>query len=127
MNFTNPFFFSKLQIFERGTKDLRVKIHSSFASHTPFVEKLGNKKRRISPRNDSSAMVSTLDSSFFSVASSQSSQDDKLVKDLPMSDDIERPNPTILELGRMKGGAQKSRSRKIVSLEIVYFSSRDIR
>ena len=81
------------------------------------MERHGFKKRRVSPKNDSLAMVSTLDSSFFSVESFQTDQEDKVVKDIFMSDEKERPNPSILELGRMKGGAQKSRSRKIASLE----------
>jgi hypothetical protein len=99
---------------ERATKDLRVRVHSSFASYAPFVEKLGTKRRKvISPRN------AALDLSFSSNGSSQSflKNDDKTAN-TSLSSDIERPNPTILELSRMKGGAQKSRLGQIASLRV---------
>jgi hypothetical protein len=97
-----------------------LKIHSSFASHAPFVEKIGTKKRRISQQKDTSVMSSSIDISFTSVASSHPVQvQEETTTEAPPTDDIERPNPTILELGRIKGGAQKSRSRKFASLEAV--------
>lgn len=83
---------------------------------------MGTKKRRISQQKDTSVMSSSssVDMSFSSVSSSLPAQaQEGVTKEIPHADDIERPAPTILDLGRIKGGAQKSRSRKFASLEAV--------
>eukprot|EP00980_Cylindrotheca_fusiformis_P001960 scaffold443_cov125-Cylindrotheca_fusiformis.AAC.9 len=112
-----------LEIVERATKDLRLQIHSSFGWHSPFVEKIGTKKRRILQQKDSSttSTSSSVDMSFSSAESSQLVQGgrDESARETTCLDDIERPNPTILELGRIRTGAQKSRSRKLASLQAV--------
>ena len=101
-----------LQIVERATKDLRIRIHSSFASYAPFVEKSGAKRRKvISPRNDPIAS-STLDLTSTNSRSCWTQKGDE------KASDIERTNPTILELSRMTGGAKKAGLRQRTSLRL---------
>jgi hypothetical protein len=104
-----------LEIVERATKSLRVRVHSSFASSSPFVGKTEARKVRGSSPRNGDFESSTLDVTFASLGSSPSSQQNH---GAPPSPSIERPSPTILELGRLKGGAQKSRLGQTTLLSV---------
>lgn len=84
-----------------ATKKLHLRIHSSYSSYSPFVER----KVRISPR---SSLLSR-DTSFSSTVSAQSNPTRPSRGVISTTTSDEPPNPTILELGRMKGGPLKNR------------------
>mmetsp|Transcript_64447 Transcript_64447/g.74194 ORF Transcript_64447/g.74194 Transcript_64447/m.74194 type:complete len:2711 (+) Transcript_64447:55-8187(+) len=111
-----------LETIERATKILRLNVHSSFAYYSPFVDQAnsGNSKGRLFSFKDRTTNVSksgilSLDSSFGSEGrslvshhSDDSISFDKRVKnDSSTKNNNQRPNPTILELGRMKRGAAR--------------------
>ena len=102
-----------LETIVRATKRLRLKVHSSFAYYSPFVNRNGN--------NVSMSEILSLDSSFGTELRSHPSDDsiclDGRRKKKPrISSGDKQPNPTILELGRMKRGA--TRSGQIQSLSV---------
>ena len=96
-----------LESTERATKDLRLRLHSSFATYTPFVERAP--KRRQHDSSHTSIDVTSTEASFASLESASNSVG--VDAQVPPSGDMEfqRPNPTILEIGRLKGGARKTR------------------
>eukprot|EP00536_Pseudo-nitzschia_multiseries_P002925 jgi/Psemu1/236193/estExt_Genewise1.C_410140 len=112
-----------LEVIVRATKRLRLKVHSSFAFYSPFVDQKtsGNKKGRlfaIKERNSNIVSMSgilSLDSSFGTESRSLVSHpsDDSFSFDGPAKKKArtdtgnKRSNPTILEFGRMKGGAAR--------------------
>lgn len=90
-----------LETIERATRRLRLKIHSSFAHYSPFVDERnsGNLKGRlvtIKERGNNSNLSS---SEFLSLDSSFGIEDQSVVS--------RQSGPTILELGRMKRGAAR--------------------
>ena len=90
----------------RATNGLRSRVHSSFASYSPFVGRSDSRHGRLlSPRN--STTDSTLEDSSFSFDMSSYSQERKEEADSDEATMAERPNPTLLKLGHLKGGAQK--------------------
>ncbi|VEU41820.1 unnamed protein product [Pseudo-nitzschia multistriata] len=112
-----------LETIVRATKRLRLKVHSSFAYYSPFVDRTisANKKGRLfsmKERNNNNMSMSgilSLDASFGTESRSLVSHpsDDSLSlngrakKKARTSNNNERSNPTILEFGRMKGGAAR--------------------
>ena len=114
-----------LETIERATKILRLKVHSSFAYYSPFIDQTNSGKSKAKGRlvsikerntsNISSSGIFSLDSSFGSEGPSLVSHrsddlisfDNRLKKGLSTNNDNQRPNPTILELGRMKRGAAR--------------------
>lgn len=108
-----------LEKIDRSTKQLRLRVHSSFSFYSPFVERWNRNTRDAPLQSKECAMNISeefhfVDSSFASTngpASSRQSEQDGLP-------DEERPNPTILELGQMKLGAQKARLGQVVSLRV---------
>jgi hypothetical protein len=123
-----------LETIERATKILRLKVHSSFAYYSPFVDQTNSEKSKAKGRlisikerntsNISSSGIFSLDSSFGSEGPSLVSHrsddsifiDNRLKKGSSTNNDNQRPNPTILELGRMKRGA--TRLGQIPSLRV---------
>jgi hypothetical protein len=98
---------------DRATKALRARVHTSFASYSPFVAKTETR----SVRSQSTMDMTSDDHSFlFSVSSPTQESLRRNCVDFPISPSIERPNPTILKMGSMKGGAQKSRLGQLSSL-----------
>ena len=102
-----------LELAERATKDLRMRVHSSFSSYSPFVEKAGAKRRKVFVSKSNMDGSVLKDTSFASAASGQSFFEESESTSNTISSQEEsgweRPNPTILEMGRLHGGAQKSR------------------
>jgi len=112
-----------LEAIVRATKRLRLKVHSSFAFYSPFVDQAtsGNKKGRLfsmKERNGNNASMSgilSLDSSFGTESRSLVSHpsndslslDGRAKKKARINTNNQRQNPTILEFGRMKGGAAR--------------------
>jgi hypothetical protein len=92
------------QTIDRGTKELRVKSHSSFASFCPFVDAIEGRRGR-SPRTKTTRLAS------FTV-NATSSQEGKARQQLRprILPSAGRPIPTLLELGALRGGAAKLRS-----------------
>ena len=121
-----------LETIVRATKRLRLEIHSSFAHYSPFVDIMtnGNPKGRLKPikerntNNMSMSGIFSLDSSFGGENRGlvpQSSDDSLSIdgrrkKKPRIALDNKQPNPTVLELGRMKMGA--TRSGQIQSLSV---------
>ena len=79
----------------------------------PFAEKVGTKRRKISPRN---ACLDESISSSFSFTSSIA-RSEKPSSDSPVNT-TGRRNPTILERSRLKGGAQIARLGQMASLTV---------
>ena len=121
-----------LETIVRATKRLRLKIHSSFAHYSPFVDQMtnGNPKGRILPMKERNGNNISM-SGIFSLDSSFGGEDRGLVShpcndSMPLdsrrpkksliSGNDKQPNPTVLELGRMKRGA--TRSGQIQSLSV---------
>lgn len=95
-----------LETTERATKDLRLRLHSSFASYTPFVE-MPPKRRKL----DLSRSTMPADTSLASIVSVGSPEMEGNEIYLNQNErEWKRPNPTILEIGRLKGGAQKAQA-----------------
>ena len=86
-------------------------MHGSFAQYLPFAERVGTKRRKVSPR---SLNDSTTSSFSFTSTISRSEKSTKKTLD----DKTGRPNPTVLERSRMKGGAQLARLGQITSLRV---------
>ena len=120
-----------LETIVRATKRLRLRIHSSFSHYSPFVDQMANGNQKsllsIKERNGNNVSMSgffSLDSSFaaenrglLSKSSDDATAVDGRRKKKPrISYDEKQPNPTILELGRMKRGA--TRSGQIQSLSV---------
>jgi hypothetical protein len=118
-----------LETIVRATKRLRLKVHSSFAYYSPFVNQKsgGNSKGRLlstkerNGNNVSMSGVFSLDSSFGTELRSHPSDDSicldwRRKKKTRISSGDKQPNPTVLELGRMKRGA--TRSGQIQSLSV---------
>lgn len=115
-----------LEVVDRGTKDLQLRIHQSFATYSPFVtglnESTGRKLTltRRSPRarggvgseevsHDSQSMTSgTLSSRHTSGAEEPSSTTAPTPTTLPESS-VQRTAPTVLKLGHLEIGAVKRR------------------
>lgn len=95
-----------LELIERSTKGLRLRVHSSFSSYTPFVERIGTKRRKILSRHGPNSS-GDFDTSVHTAMSTQ--EGDSENSQTSKGDEWERPNPTILEMGRLQGGAQKAR------------------
>ena len=107
-----------LETIVRATKRLRLKVHSSFAYFSPFIE---SSKDRL---NVSVGEIHSLDSSIGSEGRTRNSRsgddliclDDRRKKKPRINSDDQQPNPTVLELGHMKRGA--ARSGQIQSLSV---------
>jgi hypothetical protein len=118
-----------LQMVDRATKQLNLRVHSSFAHYSPFFDRIqtdlrdgaeasfrsadlteslplgGNMQKQMSTTSlDGSIVVSAAKSRRFIPTNSNDTEN------------FERPNHTILELGTMKRGAQKARLGQIPSL-----------
>mgnify|MGYP005843013703 CR=1 FL=1 len=94
---------SFLQSVERGTDELQLRIHSSFASFSPFVERNAARKPRLADRKDySNTEVSFASASSSPVVHENSNND-------AVDNETNLPVPTVLERGRIKGGATKAR------------------
>jgi hypothetical protein len=119
-----------LETIVRATKRLRLKVHSSFAYYSPFVHQKtdGNSKGRLlSTKERNGIDVSTtgilsLDSSFGLV--SHPSDDSislggRRKKKPRISSDDNQPNPTVLELGRMKRGATRLGQVQSLSVDTI--------
>ena len=122
-----------LETIIRATKRLRLKIHSSFAYYSPFVPQITNGKPKsrllsIRERDDNNMSTSgllSLDSSFGNDCLVSNNTDDSLSLDgrrqkkSRISYNDQQPNPTILELGRMKGGATRFGQIQSLSVEMI--------
>lgn len=114
-----------LMTVEQATKTLRRKIHDSFAYYSPFVDRsssvdsrknLAILKEQIHLHDSSSGMISVGESAVSDISmitlekeKGESSGPTAVAPGIGKLDRIEaRPNPTILEIGRMKRGAQKT-------------------
>ena len=106
-----------LDTIEKATRELQLKIHSSFAHYSPFVERVSTStKGRLFPlkeirsKNDVSMRSTSINTSFASDTSFCKENDTSAnEKSSTLSDDFMRPIPTILEIGNMKKGAQKAK------------------
>ncbi|CAJ1953406.1 unnamed protein product [Cylindrotheca closterium] len=108
-----------LEILERGTKELRVNVHSSFASYTPFVDRIMKKKRRIGQKNSYTPHPMSADLSFSSVKSIVPSQQSEKVPTDERLEGEQTPAPTLLEFSTMRRGAQKARARRYSSIDTI--------
>ncbi len=84
-----------LESTERATKELRLRVHASFSILTPFVDMASRKRRKVD------LWRLTADSGAWTTEESDGQ--------VGQNTEWQRPNPTILEMGRLKGGAQKAR------------------
>mmetsp|Transcript_14378 Transcript_14378/g.25749 ORF Transcript_14378/g.25749 Transcript_14378/m.25749 type:complete len:311 (-) Transcript_14378:1581-2513(-) len=95
-----------LQSLDRGTNQLQLRIHSSYALYSPFVDRPESRRSRLlAPKNSNSgdtSFSSSVSSSAFPVAKNRSCDMRNIV-------DTNCVVPTILEMAHIKRGAAKSR------------------
>ncbi|KAG7360761.1 hypothetical protein IV203_035860 [Nitzschia inconspicua] len=123
-----------LETIEQATKKLRRKVHDSFAYHSPFVEQpstmdsknfLPSLNGKKSLGESSSGIFSSDGSAMSDISMVTFEKEGGLLRN-DLSSNIcphhtvyntsTRPNPTILEIGRMKRGAQKTRGSSKVPI-----------
>jgi hypothetical protein len=123
-----------MEAVEQATKQLRLKVHASFAYYSPFIDRpfmKDSSERLLSTKEkrslaDTSSGYGSVGESFMSDLSTNTLDNEgqsRAMRSLTNSDSNStnmvstRSNPTILEIARMKRGAQKTSGQASASLE----------